>query len=68
MSYNPCINPLNAELNPICPLLALFGAEHILHISRKRVKHTLDNGQIRYTPHIGVQKPHKINCCMRINE
>ena len=31
-------NPSNAELNPICPLLALFGAHHILHISRKRVK------------------------------
>ena len=28
------INPLNAELNPICPLLALFGARHILHVSR----------------------------------
>jgi len=27
-------NPLNAELNPICNLLALLGAHHILHISR----------------------------------
>jgi len=27
------INPLNATLNPTCPLLALFGAHHILHIS-----------------------------------
>jgi hypothetical protein len=27
-------NPLNAELNPICSLLALFGAHHILHVSR----------------------------------
>jgi len=26
-------NPLNAKLNPICPLLALFGAHHILHVS-----------------------------------
>jgi hypothetical protein len=32
------INPLNAELNPICHLLALLGAHHILHISRVRVK------------------------------
>ena len=32
------INPYNAELNPICPLLALFGAHHILHVSRIRVK------------------------------
>jgi len=28
------VNPLNAELNPICPLLALFGARHILQISK----------------------------------
>jgi len=28
------INPLNAKLNPICPLLALLGAQHILHVSR----------------------------------
>jgi len=27
-------NPLNTKLNPICHLLALFGAHHILHISR----------------------------------
>jgi hypothetical protein len=33
-------NPLNAELNPICHLLALLGAHHILHVSRIRVKHT----------------------------
>jgi len=30
-------NPLNAELNPICQLLALLGAHHILHVSRIRV-------------------------------
>ena len=32
------INPLNAELNPICRLLALLGAHHFLHVSRIRVK------------------------------
>ena len=32
------INPLNAELNPICHLLALLGAHHILHVGRIRVK------------------------------
>jgi hypothetical protein len=32
------INPLNAELNPICHLLALLGAHPILHISRIKVK------------------------------
>ena len=30
-------NPLNAELNPICYLLALL-AQHFLHVSRIRVK------------------------------
>ena len=32
------INPLNAELNPVCHLLALLGAHPILHISKIRVK------------------------------
>ena len=31
-------NPLNAELNPVCYLLALLGAHHFLHVSRIRVK------------------------------
>ena len=31
-------NPLNAELNPICYLLALLGAHNFLHVSRIRVK------------------------------
>jgi hypothetical protein len=31
-------NPLNAELNLICHLLALLGAHPILHVSRVRVK------------------------------
>jgi len=37
-------NPLNAKLNPICHLLALLGAHHILHISRISVKLLLKNG------------------------
>ena len=32
------INPLKAELNPICYFLALLGAYHFLHVSRIRVK------------------------------
>jgi hypothetical protein len=32
------INPLNAELNSICHLLALLGAHHIFHVSGLRVK------------------------------
>jgi hypothetical protein len=31
-------NPLNAQLNPICHLLALLGVHHILHVSELRVK------------------------------
>ena len=39
------INPLNAQLNPICHLLALLGAHHILYVSWIRVKSiTLDSG------------------------
>jgi hypothetical protein len=30
------LNPLNAELNLICHLLALLGAQPILHVSRIR--------------------------------
>jgi len=32
------VNPSNSDLNPICRLLALLGAHHILHVSRIRVK------------------------------
>ena len=35
-------NPLNAELNPICHLLALAGAHHFVHVSRVRVKDGMD--------------------------
>jgi hypothetical protein len=39
MKINDLIfKPLNAELNPICHLLALLGAHPILHVSRVRVK------------------------------
>jgi len=31
------LNPLNAKLNPICHLLALLRAHHILHVSGIRV-------------------------------
>ena len=35
--FDTIINPLNAELNPICHLLALLGAHHIFHVSGLRV-------------------------------
>jgi len=34
------LNPLNAELNHICQLLALLGSHLILHVSEVRVKPT----------------------------
>ena len=36
-------NPLNAESNPVCYLLALLGAHHILHVSRIRVNRLTPN-------------------------
>ena len=35
---NAVVNPLNAELNPICHLLALLGGATIVVVSRLRVK------------------------------
>jgi hypothetical protein len=32
------LNPLNAEFNPICYLLAILGAQQFLHVSGIRVK------------------------------
>jgi len=37
-SCRELFNPLNAELNPICHLLALLRAHHISHVSWLRVK------------------------------
>ena len=40
IGLNPGVvfNPLKPELNPICYLLALLGANHFLHVSRIRVR------------------------------
>ena len=38
MSQNNPLTLRNAELNPICHLLALLGAHHILHVGTIRVK------------------------------
>ena len=43
------VNPLNAELNPICHLLALLGAHHIFHVSGLRV-----NIDVLLTVHLSV--------------
>ena len=37
LTFKSKLTPLNAELNPICHLLLLLGAHHILHVSRVRV-------------------------------
>ena len=47
------INPLNAELKPICHLLALLGVHHILHVSRVRVK---ENIKTSAKESLGLQK------------
>ena len=36
-NFKHLINTSNAELNPICHLLALLGSHHILHVGRVRV-------------------------------
>ena len=38
LQHEEPFNPLNAELNSICYLLALLGAHHFLYVSRIRVK------------------------------
>ena len=43
------VNHLNAELNPVCHLLALLGAHHIFHVSGLRVKHLKTEVHMNYT-------------------
>jgi hypothetical protein len=43
-------DPLSAELNPICRLLALFGAHCVLYVSRIRVN--IVHGQFLYVAHV----------------
>jgi len=38
LPYYTIFNPLNAELNSVCYLLALLGVHYFLHVSRIRVK------------------------------
>ena len=40
------VGQINAELNPICHLLALLGAHHIFHVSGLRVKNPMLWGEI----------------------
>jgi len=53
------INPLNAELNPICHLLVLLEAHHIFHVSRIRVNITLKTKiKIVWAPGLSEQHPY----------
>ena len=51
MNVKSGFNPLNAELNPVCHLLALLAAHHILHLSRIRVNIFLSLSTPR-SPHV----------------
>jgi hypothetical protein len=44
MGFNSAFNPLNAELNPICHLLALLGGATIVDVSRLSVKGLMQIG------------------------
>jgi len=46
MAFNSAFKGLKSELNPICHLMALLGAHHILHVSRIRVKYQAVNDNI----------------------
>jgi hypothetical protein len=52
MGFNSAFKPLIAQLNPICHLLALLGAHHIIHVSRIRVKGLIipKGGFVRTSP------------------
>jgi hypothetical protein len=46
-------NRLNAQLNPICLLLALLGAHHIFHVSRIRIKNVRKAGILECETRMG---------------
>jgi hypothetical protein len=45
MGFNSAFKGLNAKFNPICHLLALLGAHHILHVGRIRVNIVASRGR-----------------------
>jgi len=47
VGFNSGFKGLNTKLNPICNLLTLIGAHHILHVSRIRVKVLQEQQNIR---------------------
>jgi hypothetical protein len=57
------IKPLNSELNPICHLLALVGAHHILHVSRIRVNKGSNKAAIPSMPNDGGLGRNMLHVC-----
>ena len=55
------INPLNAELNPICHFLALAGAHHFVHVSRLRVNTYFSDTGYKYATLI-LQTQDRVQC------
>ena len=56
MAYHRQFNPLNAELNPICHLLALLGGATIVVVSRLRVKYTRGEDDVGVPPSLSVRE------------
>jgi hypothetical protein len=54
LHYKQNITPLNAELNPICHLLALLGGATIVVVSRLRVKRAKAKKERTFTVNIKV--------------
>jgi hypothetical protein len=58
-------NPSKAELNPICHLLTLLGAHHILHVSRIRANVDNNNDYDDYAH--SVSKTRKLDVILKKN-
>jgi len=55
-----CVNPLNAELNPICHLVALLGGATIVVVSRLRVNSELVKFNRQLTKYMKIHNNVKI--------
>ena len=57
------LNPLNAELNPICHLLALLGPHHIFHVSGLRVNIILPSMSRLSKWYLSLRSPYQNPVC-----
>jgi hypothetical protein len=60
-------NPLNSELNPVCHLLTLLGAHHILHVSRIRVNDLRHRSSRGPTTRIWIIVWNNLTDCLNFN-